>query len=228
MQTPANAPATETVVLVHGIWMSSLELLLLARRLRRCGYRTLRFRYRSLRRPLRHNAAHLARRVRQLPAGQIHLVGHSLGGLVVLQALQDHPDLITGRIVLLGSPVKGSAVALHIYGRRLLRWIIGRSGEQGLLGGGPRWGSWQSLGVIAGTRSLGIGRLLGGLSSVNDGVVNLEETILEGAQDGIVVESTHMGLLTSRRVASQVCAFLNHGHFDADGPTVDREITRRT
>jgi pimeloyl-ACP methyl ester carboxylesterase len=199
--------------------MSSLELLLLARRLRRCGYRTLRFRYRSLRRPVRHNAACLARRVRQLPAGQIHLVGHSLGGLVVLQALQHHPDLITGRIVLLGSPVKGSAVARHIYGRRLLRWIIGRSGEQGLIGGGPRWQGKQPLGVIAGTRSLGIGRLLGGLSGVNDGVVNLEETIIEGIPDSLVVESTHMGLLTSRRVASQVCTFLKHGRFDTDDPS---------
>jgi hypothetical protein len=137
---------------------------------------------------------------------------------VVLQALLDHPDLVTGRIVLLGSPVQGSAVARRIHGRRLLRWLIGRSGEQGLLGGGRRWEGWQSLGVIAGRRSLGIGRLMGGLSGVNDGVVNLEETTLEGAQAGIVVESTHIGLLTSRRVASQVCAFLKRGRFDADGP----------
>ena len=216
--TADNASAPQTVILVHGIWMSSLELVLLAWRLRRCGYRTLRFRYRSLRRPVRHNAACLARRVRQLPAGQIHLVGHSLGGLVVLQALQDHPDLITGRLVLLGSPVGGSAVARRIDARRVLRWLIGRSGEHGLLGGGPRWGGWQSLGVIAGNRSLGIGRLMGGLGAVNDGVVNLEETTIDGAQDSIVVESTHMGLLVSRRVASQVCAFLKHGRFDADGP----------
>jgi pimeloyl-ACP methyl ester carboxylesterase len=218
MQTLDSVPAPETVVLVHGIWMSSLELLLLARRLRRCGYRTLRFRYRSLRRPVRDNAACLAHRVRQLPAGKIHLVGHSLGGLVVLQALQDHPELITGRIVLLGSPVGGSAVARRVASRRMLRWLIGRSGEQGLLGGGPRWRGWQSLGVIAGRRSLGIGQLMGGLSGANDGVVNLEETSIEGVQDGIIVESTHMGLLTSRQVAGQVCAFLKQGRFDSDSP----------
>jgi pimeloyl-ACP methyl ester carboxylesterase len=214
--TADNASAPQTVILVHGIWMSSLELMLLAWRLRRCGYRTLRFHYRSLRWPVRHNAACLARRVQQLPAGTTHLVAHSLGGLVVLQALQDHPELISGRIVLLGSPVKGSAVARHIYARRLLRWLIGRSGEQGLLGGGPRWGGWQSLGVIAGNRSLGIGRLMGGLSGTNDGVVNLGETTIDGAQDSLVVESSHMGLFTSRRVARQVCAFLKHGRFDAD------------
>ena len=213
-----RSSASETVVLLHGIWMNSLELLLLAWRLRRCGYRTLRFGYRSLSRPVRHNAECLARRVRQLPAGKIHLVGHSLGGRVVLQAMQDYPDLITGRIVLLGSPVKGSAVARRIHGRRLLRWLIGCAAEQGLLGDGPRWQGWQSLGVIAGRRSLGIGRLMGGLSGVNDGVVNFAETIIESAQDGIVIKSTHVGLLTSRRVAAQVCAFLKHGRFDAESP----------
>jgi pimeloyl-ACP methyl ester carboxylesterase len=213
-----NSSVSETVVLVHGIWMSSLEMVLLAWRLRRCGYRTLRFRYRSLRRTVRHNAVCLARRVRQLPADRIHLVGHSLGGLVVVQALQHHPDLITGRIVLLGSPIKGSAVARRIHGRRLLRWLIGRAAEQGVLGDGPRWRGWQSLGVIAGRRSLGIGRLLGGLSGVNDGLVNLEETAVEGVPERLVVESTHLGLLTSRRVAAQVCAFLKHGRFDADRP----------
>ena len=135
MQTPDNGPAPETVVLVHGIWMSSLELVLLARRLRRCGYRTLRFHYRSLRRTVRQNAAHLARRVQQLPAGQIHLVGHSLGGLVVLQALQDHPDLVTGGVVLLGSPVGGSAVARRIHGRR------GDGSRSASSPAGARWAS---------------------------------------------------------------------------------------
>lgn len=216
--TSDNVPAPETVVLVHGIWMHSLQLVLLARRLRRCGYRTRLFNYRSVRRSVRHNAARLARRVRRIDADKIHLVGHSLGGLVILQALQDDPGLITGRIVLLGSPVGGSTVAQRISQRRLLRWLIGRSGEQGLLGGGPQWRGWQSLGVIAGRRSLGIGRLMGGLSGVNDGVVNLTETRIEGAQAGIIVDTTHVGMLISRRVADQVCAFLKRGRFDADGP----------
>ncbi len=218
--TADNAPVPETVVLVHGIWVHSLQLVLLARRLRRCGYRTRLFNYRSVRRSVRHNAARLARRVRRIDADKIHLVGHSLGGLVILQALQDNPGLINGRIVLLGSPVRGSAVARRIHQRRLLRWLIGRSGEQGLLGGGPQWRGWQSLGVIAGRYSLGIGRLMGGLSGANDGVVNLAETLIEGAQDCIVVDATHIGLLVSKRVAGQVCAFLKRGRFDAGSPVV--------
>jgi pimeloyl-ACP methyl ester carboxylesterase len=208
--------APDTVVLVHGIWMTSLELLLLEWRLRRCGFRTLRFRYRSLRRTVRHNGAELAHRVRALAAGRVHLVGHSLGGLVILQALQDEPGLLTGRVVLLGSPVGGSAVARRVARRRSLRWLIGRATEQALLGDGPRWRGWQSLGMIAGCQSFGIGRLLGGLSGVNDGVVNLEETRVEGARDRLVVDTTHIGLVISRQVAAQVCAFLKYGRFDAN------------
>jgi pimeloyl-ACP methyl ester carboxylesterase len=208
--------APDTVVLVHGIWMTGVELVLLERRLRRCGFRTRRFHYRSLRRSVRHNARELARRLRTLPAERIHLVGHSLGGLVILQALQDEPGLITGRVVLLGSPVNGSAVARGVARQRALRWLMGRATEQGLLGDGPRWRGWQSLGMIAGCRSFGIGRLLGGLSGVNDGVVNLEETRIEGARDSVVVDTTHIGLVVSGLVAAQVCAFLKHGRFDAD------------
>jgi pimeloyl-ACP methyl ester carboxylesterase len=212
--TVKSSPLPETVVLVPGIWTPSLEQALLARRLRRCGYRPLRFSYRSVRRTIRHNAVRLVRRVQELKAERIHLVGHSLGGLVILQALEDNPGLIDGRIVLLGSPVRGSTVARRIDRHCWSRWLIGRSGDHGLLGDGPRWQCKQPLGVIAGSRSLGIGRLLGGLSGVNDGVVNLEETIIVDVQDSIVVHSTHIGLLFSRRVAEQVCAFLNQGRFD--------------
>jgi pimeloyl-ACP methyl ester carboxylesterase len=215
--TPKSSPLPETVVLVHGIWMVSLELMPLARRLRGCGYRPLLFNYRSVHRTVRHNGARLARRVKQIRTGRIHLVGHSLGGLVILQALEDNPGLIDGRVVLLGSPVEGSGVARHVYQRRWLRWLIGRSGEHALLGDGPRWQGGQALGIIAGTRSLGIGCLMGGLGGTNDGVVNLAETAIEGAQAGIVVDTTHVGLLFSRAVAAQVCAFLRHGRFDADG-----------
>ena len=209
---------SETVILVHGIWMTGLELYLLAWRLRRCGYRVLVFRYPSLRRQLADNAARLAGRVRQQGDATVHLVGHSLGGLVILQALQDQPDLVRGRIVLLGSPVGGSAVARRVVRRRLLRWLIGRAADRGLLGDGPRWHGWQALGIIAGRRSFGIGRLLGGLCGVNDGVVNLEETRVEGAQDSLDVDATHVGLLVSRKIAAQVCAFLKHGRFDAGRP----------
>jgi pimeloyl-ACP methyl ester carboxylesterase len=210
----------ETVILVHGIWMTSLELIPLARRLRRCGYRTRLFRYPSLRLPLLQNAARLVERVGQEGAATVHLVGHSLGGLVILQALQDNPDLVRGRIVLLGSPVNGSVIAQRLHARRISRWLIGRSGAGALLGGGPRWNGQQALGTIAGTRPCGIGRLLGGFGEVNDGTVMLSETRLEGPREAITFPSTHFGLLFSRPVARAVCGFLHDGRFPVSGKSL--------
>jgi pimeloyl-ACP methyl ester carboxylesterase len=211
---------SETVILVHGIWMTGLELQLLAWRLRRCGYRTLVFRYPSLRRSLADNAVRLVERVGRQDVATVHLVGHSLGGLVILQALQDHPDLIRGRIVLLGSPVNGSVIARRLHARRISRCLIGRSGVGALLGGGPRWRGWQALGMIAGTRPVGIGQLLGGFGEASDGTVALSETRLDGEHETTDFPSTHFGLLFSRPVARAVCGFLRTGRFPLPDETL--------
>jgi pimeloyl-ACP methyl ester carboxylesterase len=204
----------ETVVLVHGVWMTGLEMHVLARRLRACGYRTRVFRYRSLRRPLQWNGQRLVREVRRLGAGTLHLVGHSLGGLVILQALQDCPDLVTGRVVLLGSPVNGSLIAQRLYRHAWSRWLVGRSAERGLLGDGPHWQGSPAPGVIAGVRPVGVGQLLGGFPGANDGTVALSETAIDGAADSLVVRTTHMGLLFSAPVAQALCRFLGTGRFE--------------
>jgi len=206
----------ETVILVHGIWMTGLELRLLARRLHRCGYRSLVFRYPSLRRPLAQNAARLVERVRQQGDTSVHLVGHSLGGLVILRALEEHPDLVRGRIVLLGSPVNGSVIAQRLHAHCLTRWLIGRSGDGALLGGGPGWHGQHTPGTIAGTRPVGVGRLLGGFDEANDGTVALSETRLAGAREATTFHSTHFGLLFSLPVARAVCGFLHTGRFPVE------------
>jgi len=210
----------ETVILVHGIWMSGLELGLLAWRLRRWGFRTRLFRYPSLRRPPADNAVRLIERVRRQGDTTVHLIGHSLGGLVILHALQREPELIGGRVVLLGSPVNGSRIAQRLVAHRILRWLIGRSGPQGLLGDGPAWCGTQPPGVIAGTRPFGVGRLLGGFDGTNDGTVALSETRLDGAQASLSFPTTHFGLLFSRPAARAVCAFLRTGGFTPAGESL--------
>lgn len=205
-------PGAVPVVLVHGLWMTGLELTLVARRLRRCGLAPSRFRYRSLGRPVSANAARLAHFVRDRGEATVHLVGHSLGGLVILRALSEYPDLPTGRVVLLGTPVTGSGVAKRLATTAAGRMLLGKSLQQGLDGKGPAGTMGRQVGVIAGTSGLGVGCLVGGLAQPSDGTVAVAETRLPGAAH-CTVPATHTGLVLSREAVHQVCTFLRLGRF---------------
>ena len=203
----------EAVVLVHGIWMTGIDLLVLKLRLGAAGFDPHVFRYPSLRRDPATNAAYLASFVEQVPGEVVHFVGHSLGGLVILHLFARTPPRRPGRVVLIASPVRGSAAAHAYAATRLLRPLLGRSLRGGLAGDAPRWAGDRELGTIAGTQGVGIGRLTGRVPAPNDGTVAVAETELEGAADRLLVPHSHVGVLTSRRVASAVAAFLKRGRF---------------
>jgi pimeloyl-ACP methyl ester carboxylesterase len=205
----------EIVVLVHGIWMTGLELRWLGGMLRRCGFMPRYFHYRSLRDTPRESAVRLGRFLTELRAERIHLVGHSLGGIVLLHLFDLKPELPPGRVVFLGSPVRGSGVARHMEATPWLHPFLGRSGERGVLGGVPPWRDGRELGVIAGsTRSaLGIGRLIGGVAEPSDGTVAVAETRIPEATACCVLNHSHTGMLFSRRVAAEICRFLQQGRF---------------
>ena len=86
------------------------------------------------------------------------------------------------------------------------------------LWGEGRFGPWQRaapLAVIAGSHPIGLGRALGRLPGINDGVVTLEEARLPGMSAQLVMPVGHSEMLVSARVAHQVNAFLRNGKFDA-------------
>jgi len=201
------------VLLLHGVWMSGLEMALLRRRLIGEGFEVDLFRYPSLRLTPRENAARLQRYIEEAGYRCLHLVAHSLGGLVLLNLFHRFPDPPPGRVVLLGAPVRGSGVARVLASRTWLRPLLGQSGRDGLLEGAPPWGGERPLGVIAGTRGVGIGRLIGGLQGESDGVVSVSETRIGNAADSRLLPCNHMGLLFDARVARDTAAFLRHGRF---------------
>src|SRR3989304_3462679 len=88
------------------------------------------------------------------------------------------------------------------------RWLLGASAplwrERD-----ARWTRPERLGVIAGTRPIGLGVLLGRLSGPNDGVVTVEETTIEGMSERILLPVGHSQMLISGRVAGQISAFLD-------------------
>jgi pimeloyl-ACP methyl ester carboxylesterase len=203
----------EAVVLIHGLWMPAYAMTPLAQRLRRRGWATVFFSYASRHATVKQNAAALALFVNKIDASQLHFVAHSLGGLVLAQYLQDFPAQRPGRVVLLGTPYRGSYVARHLNQYRLGRWLCGLSLQEALLGDGPRWPGGRELGVIAGTTPFGAGWLIPGLPRPNDGTVAVAETVVPGQTDNITLPVTHSGLLFSAVVVRQVAVFLADGRF---------------
>ncbi|MBN8726592.1 MAG: alpha/beta fold hydrolase [Xanthomonadales bacterium] len=204
----------EHVILLHGLWMRGFALWPLAQRLRAAGFDVATFDYASV---VLGAASAVQRLRRRLVGGAvngspIHLVGHSLGGLVALQAVRGGAGVPAGRIVCLGSPLRGSASARDLALLPGGRGLLGRSAD--LLGAGiPDWDGSREVGVIAGTLPLGFGRALGRLSPPHDGTVAVAETRLPGVSDHRLVHASHTGLLLSREVAELTAAFLRHGRF---------------
>jgi pimeloyl-ACP methyl ester carboxylesterase len=201
-------------VLIHGLWMTGVDMALLRQRLRRCGFKTIQFSYPTVRCNIVQNAQRLQRFVNKIDADIIHFVGHSLGGLVIRQFFHDFPKQRSGRIVTLGTPHTGSLVAQQFNRSLLGRMILGHSLDRGLLGDIPGWDGSREIGVVAGNLSVGIGRVIPGLPKPNDGTVAVAETLLNGMTDHVEVHVSHTALLFSREAASQTCTFLKTGHFD--------------
>jgi pimeloyl-ACP methyl ester carboxylesterase len=206
------------VVYVHGLWLTGLEGGLLRRRLaRELDADTYAFSYRSVRDDIAANAVALGQFLSRIRADTLHLVGHSLGGLVILKAFEtfSNSGWPPGRIVLLGSPLQGSRTAYRVSALPFGRAILGRGVCQELLDAFERrWSRPRDLGVIAGNLSVGLGRLVGRHDAPSDGTVFVTETHLHGAVEHLVLRVSHTGLPFSREVARQAAVFMRSGHFN--------------
>jgi pimeloyl-ACP methyl ester carboxylesterase len=207
--------SSSTVILVHGLWMGGFQLGVLKHRLETTSrFRVEAFSYPSLHGSMSDHARSLVEFARAQKSGEKHFVGHSLGGLVVLRALQLADDLAPGRAVLLGSPCQGSKAAQGVaripFGKALLGGAVN---EECIECWRHEWSGRREIGVIAGSMRFGLGRLFADFESDHDGTVLVEETRLPGSKDHIVLGTTHTGMLFSSEVADQAVWFLEHGEF---------------
>lgn len=201
----------DTVILLHGLMMRRPALLPMAWRLRRRGFSPELFTYSTLWRDPEEAIAALTARLRGLSGRPVHLLAHSLGGLVALEALRREPGLPVGRIVCLGSPIAGSAAARGLAERGWGR-ICGRSG--GLLCAGvSALPAGREVGMIAGSRRMGLGRLFGHFQGDHDGTVAVAETRLPGLAAHVVIHASHSGLIVSPEAAELAAGFLAAGRF---------------
>ena len=201
-------------MLAPGLWNPGGFLWPLAARLRRAGYAPHIFSYGG-RGNFEASVERLARFAREACEGRpAHFIGYSLGGVLVLETLNRHPELPAASALLVGAPVRGSLAGRRFGEGRFGRWLMGGSasrwGERG-----ARWTRRQPLGVIAGTFPIGLGSAVGGrLPDANDGVVRVAETAVDGMAARTLVPQTHSAMLVSATVARLTERFLREGRFE--------------
>lgn len=146
--------------------------------------------------------------------GASYIVGHSLGGVLALQTLVEHPHLQTQvkRVVCLGSPLKGSQVVRRLAQVRGGPRLVGHS-FSALHDGCEPWVGQTEVAVIAGNKAQGLGQLLAPFSEDSDGTVGISETQLDGVMHHRVVSASHSGLLWCPTTAQLTAHFLQSGVF---------------
>ncbi len=201
------------VVLVHGFGRSSRSFKTMAEALRRRGYVVVPFDYSSTRQSV-HDVARCLHRLLQSLEGvqRIHLVAHSLGGLVVRAYFQHHRDPRLGRVVLLGVPNQGAELARRFSDTHAFRMVFGPSGHQLAHEAKNLPVPPVPFGVLAGGRGddKGYNPLIPG---DDDGLVSVASTHLKGEADFLQVRCTHGKLKRHRQVIEAVECFLRSGRF---------------
>ncbi|HTE42084.1 MAG TPA: alpha/beta fold hydrolase [Steroidobacteraceae bacterium] len=206
---------SDHLVIVHGLWMTGIELGVLQHRMRtEHGFESSIFSYPSITGSMAEHVASLHKYVLTQNAERLHFVGHSLGGIVVLKMLESFTDIPPGRVVCLASPMQGSCAV-----DGFARWPFARAAlgaaicEEVLSSKARTWDGRRDVGIIAGSLNIGLGRLFVDFQEQSDGTLLVSETKLEGAKDHVVMPVSHSGIVFSTEVAAQISAFLKGGAF---------------
>ncbi|MFG0296904.1 MAG: alpha/beta fold hydrolase [Maioricimonas sp. JB045] len=222
------------VILIHGIVRSSKSFGAMPKMLTEAGYTVVGFDYPSTRVPIPECAGYFDKLVESLEGvDEIHVVAHSMGGLVVRAWLAEHQDPRIKRMVMLGVPNNGARMANLLRDWTLFKAVFGPAGQQlvedpeGLLENLPA--PEFEYAIVAGSRGTakGFNPLIPG---DDDGTVSVDSTRLPGAADFMTVPVLHTFLPRDRRVIDAVLRFLQTGTLHADGerrPVIAQETVEQ-
>jgi pimeloyl-ACP methyl ester carboxylesterase len=200
---------------VHGLYLNAYSTWFWQKHLVSAGYDAQSFGYPSIRNTLVHNAKNLAETIKILANDEIHCVGHSLGGLVMLHMLRDFSDQRIKRIVLVGPPYQRAHVPVRLASSSVGRFIMGKAMNDWIAHEPIPPANTIQVGVIAGDKPIGLGRLVApGIPKPHDGTVAVAETKVPGMADRIVLPVTHTQMLFSSLVMKQMDYFLRNGKFE--------------
>jgi pimeloyl-ACP methyl ester carboxylesterase len=213
--------ASEWVILLHGLGRFRQSMRRLEQHLKSLGFSTINLAYPSTTKTIETIAeTHLARAVQDCDdqrAGKIHFVGHSLGGLIVRQYLQQHSVPAGSRLVMLSPPNQGSDLVDLLMWFPPYRWITGPAGQE--IGRGPESVFHRlkpveiEVGVIAGNHSINL-LAAAFMDGPGDGTVSVKSTMLPEMRDFIIVSNAHTFIMRDPLVMMQVAYFLEHGRFN--------------
>jgi pimeloyl-ACP methyl ester carboxylesterase len=212
------APASQDVVLLHGLGRSARVMRPLALALTAAGYRIHNLEYPSTRATPEAIVEVLHGEISSCCAwsGRVNFVTHSLGGVMLRAYLAKHPMPQLGRVVMLAPPNHGSEYVDVAGGFRLFASVLGPTAAQ--LGTSPTSlpnrlpGADFEVGVIAGSGSINpLGAVL--IDGADDGTVSVASTRLTGMRDWIEVPVSHTFIMRNREVARQTIEFLRAGSF---------------
>ena len=220
MTAPDKHLSCETVVLLHGLGRGPGSMKRIEWALRRDGYTVRNIGYSSR----QHDIPTLAKQaLGQIFADQpaeepLHVVTHSMGGILLRRFLHDHPHVQKPqRVVMLGPPNSGSEIV-----DRLRNWppyarINGPAGLQ--LGTEPESMPNQlaeltgvEVGIIAGSISLNP-LFSWWIRQPSDGKVSVASTRMTGMSDHIVLKTSHTWMMWRGSVIDQIRSFLRDGRF---------------
>lgn len=206
------------VVLLHGLGRTHRSMGKMARSLEKPGYNVHNISYPSTRQPIEWLVKNIVTPAitslsQELP---IHVVTHSLGGILIRQYLQNHGLPAGSRIIMLAPPNHGSEVADHLRYWKPFLWILGPCLQQ--LGTGKDSVANQlnpitaEIGIMAGNRSV-YPPFSWWIKGINDGLVSTKSAQLDGMKDFLVVPAGHGFIMTRPVVIQQTLHFLQTGKF---------------
>lgn len=215
-----EAAKNERVLILHGVSQSKFALLNLQKALQEAGYEVINPGYESdvaSMDVLKHWTIEQLKMLENSSCRTLHLVGFSLGSMMLRLALEEYKPENLGYVVQIAPPNDGS-VAVDVFKedvQLLEQWgqavmVLG-TGERDLPASLPPVKGYD-LGVIAGkvSSSSYMERLIPG---EDDGIVAVSDTKVLGMKDHVVVDVTHQELIQSKDVYEHVLYFLRWGTF---------------
>ncbi|MGQ9873159.1 alpha/beta hydrolase [Leptodesmis sp.] len=207
------------VILVHGYFKGRHDMSFLESGLKNKGYDVLSVALPTTFKSLSDCCKSLKLQIDALnsPHSKYSFVGHSMGGLIIQEYLDNYRIPNLGRCIFIATPFKGSKLADISSSFPLVDsvfkplQVLTSNVERISLT--SRFNEVPEIGVIAGTKNnLWMGKIF--LSQISDGRVEVESTKIDNMSDYIELPYGHKEIHHREETLKQVESFLQSGYFN--------------